>query len=96
MADQYLNKSDQSVLNVVTQEVLQCMYGGDPKEIQAAAQQAQMSLQQALTAGDTDNDFTYRALEDVIRRLAGRREKKSWCWRGRVSSYRTRGCRRPG
>ena len=71
MADQYLNKSDPSVLTVVTQEVLQCMYGGDQKEIAAATQQAQMALQQALTAGDTDNDFTYRALEDVIRRLSG-------------------------
>jgi len=70
MADQYLNKGDSMVLNLVTQEVLQCLYGGDPKELAAATQQAQMSLQQALTAGDTDNDFTYRALEDVIRRLS--------------------------
>jgi len=52
MADQYLNKSDQTVLNLVAQEVLQCMYNGDPKQLQAAIQQAQMSLQQALTAGD--------------------------------------------
>jgi hypothetical protein len=30
---------------------------------------AQSSLQQELVAGDSDNDFTYRALEDIIRRL---------------------------
>ena len=71
MADQYLNKSDPQILQVVTEEVLQCMYGGDQREIAAARAQAQAALQQALTAGDTDNQFTYRALEDVMRRLAG-------------------------
>ena len=35
----------------------------------AAQDMAQSALQQALIAGDTDNEFTYRALEDVIRRL---------------------------
>jgi VWFA-related protein len=71
MADQYLNKGNAQVLNVVAQEVLQCMFDGDPKELPAAIVQAQASLQQALTAGDTDNDYTYRALEDVIRRISG-------------------------
>jgi VWFA-related protein len=71
MADQYLNKSDPQVLQIVTDDVLQCMFGGDTREIAAARAQALAALQQALSAGDTDNDFTYRALEDVIRRLAG-------------------------
>jgi VWFA-related protein len=71
MADQYLNKSNQFILNVVAQEVLQCRYNGDQRQMPAAIQEAQVSLQQELTAGDTDNDFTYRALEDVLRRLSG-------------------------
>jgi VWFA-related protein len=69
MADQAINKSDNTILQVVTQETLQCMFQGNPQELQAAAQMAQSALQQELVAGDTDNEYTYRALEDVMRRL---------------------------
>lgn len=70
MADQSINKSDPMVLPVVTQETLQCMFNGDPMMLRQAQMMASSALQQELTAGDTDNEFTYRALEDVIRRLA--------------------------
>jgi VWFA-related protein len=70
MADQALNKNDMTVLGVVAQETLVCMYQSNPLMIGAARVTAQSALQQALVAGDTDNEFTYRALEDVIRRLA--------------------------
>ncbi len=69
-ADLSLNRGDQQVLPVVTQETLQCMFQGNPLLLSEAQMVAQSSLQQALTAGDTDNDFTYRALEDIIRRLS--------------------------
>ena len=71
MADQYMNKNDQNILAVVTQEVLACMFNNDQRMLTVARQQAQQALQEELSAGDTDNDFTYRALEDVIRRMAG-------------------------
>jgi len=70
MADQSINKNDTNVLPVVTTETLQCMFGGDTRMLAAAQQQAASALQLALVAGDTDNEFTYRALEDIIRRLA--------------------------
>jgi VWFA-related protein len=70
MADQAINKNDPNVLAVVTQETLQCLFGGNTLMIGQAQIEAQSALQQALMAGDTDNEFTYRALEDVIRRLA--------------------------
>jgi VWFA-related protein len=70
MADQYINKNDTTVLGVVTQEVWLCMFQQDPRQLQAAQTMAQSALQQALIAGDTDNEFTYRALEDIIRRMA--------------------------
>ncbi len=70
MADQALNKNDMTVLGVVAQETLVCMYQSNPLMVGAARVTAQSALQQALVAGDTDNEFTYRALEDVIRRLA--------------------------
>jgi VWFA-related protein len=71
MADQYVNKSNTQILSVVAAEVLQCEFQGDQKQMPAATQLAANALQQELMAGDTDNDFTYRALEDVIRRLSG-------------------------
>ena len=71
MADQAINKSNGQILGVVTQETLECLYGGNPQELTAAKTTAESSLQQALFAGDSDNDFTYRALEDVIRRMTG-------------------------
>jgi VWFA-related protein len=70
MADQWINKINSTVLPVVTQETLQCLYQNNPQMIQAAQTSAQSALQQALIAGDTDNEFTYRALEDIMRRLA--------------------------
>jgi VWFA-related protein len=70
MADQALNKSDNTVLPVVTQETLQCMFQGNTRMLSTAQLLAQSALQQALVAGDADNEFTYRALEDVIRRLS--------------------------
>jgi VWFA-related protein len=71
MADQAINKNDPQVLQVVTTETLQCLYQGNPQMISAAQAAAQAALQQELMAGDTDNDYTYRALEDVIRRMNG-------------------------
>jgi VWFA-related protein len=69
MADQALNKNDPTVLPVVTQETLQCMFQGNTRLQTEAQAMASAALQQALVAGDTDNEYTYRALEDVIRRL---------------------------
>ena len=69
MADQAINKSDPMVLPVVASETLQCMFQGNPQMAQQAQTIAQSALQQALMAGDEDNEYGYRALEDVIRRL---------------------------
>jgi VWFA-related protein len=70
MADQSINKSDPTIIGVVTQETLQCMFQGNQLMLGAAQSVALSSLQQELIAGDTDNEFTYRVLEDVIRRMA--------------------------
>jgi VWFA-related protein len=70
MADQAINKSDTMVLGVVTQETLQCMFQGNPQMAQAAQTVAQSALQEQLVAGDSDNEYMYRVLEEVIRRLA--------------------------
>lgn len=71
MADQAINKSNSQVLPVVIEETLQCQFQGNPQYAAVAAGVAQSALQQELFAGDEDNEYTYRALEDVIRRLSG-------------------------
>ena len=71
MADLALNKHDAGVLGVVTDEVLHCQFQGDARMLPAARTVAQSALTQALTAGDTDNEYMYRHLEDAIRRLGG-------------------------
>ena len=72
MADQIENKHDPQALSVVVQETLQCMFGGDQRMLAAAQAQAQAAVMVALNAGDADNNYTYRLLEEVLRRLAGK------------------------
>jgi VWFA-related protein len=72
MADQIENKSNAQALAVVVQETLQCMFGGNPQELSAAQSMAQAAVMQALSAGEANNNFTYRELDDVLRLLSGR------------------------
>jgi VWFA-related protein len=72
MADQIENRSDPQALAVVVSETLQCMYGNDPRMLSAAQSSAQAAVMQALSAGDANNNYTYRKLEDVLRLLSGK------------------------
>jgi len=72
MADQIENKHDSQALVVVVQETLQCMFGGNQQMAGAAQAAAQAAVMVALNAGDADNNYTYRLLEEVLRRLAGK------------------------
>ena len=71
MADQAINKNDPQVIGVVTQEVLNCQFQNDNRMLSAARAMALSALTQELTAGDTDNEYGYRHLEDALRRLGG-------------------------
>ena len=72
MADLIENKHDDQALQVVVYETLQCMFGGDQRMFGAAQAAAQAAIQVALNAGDADNNYTYRLLEQVLRNLAGK------------------------
>lgn len=71
MADQAMNKNDSQVIRVVTEEVLKCQFQNDTRMLSAARSVALSALTQELTAGDTDNEYGYRHLEDALRRLGG-------------------------
>lgn len=71
MADQAINKANPTIVSVVVQETLACQFQNDQRFLTAAQEIASSALRQELTAGDTDNEYSYRHLEDVIRRLGG-------------------------
>ena len=70
MADQIENKQDSTALGVAIEETVQCQFNGDEtKRAQAASIVRSVSLR-ALTTGDMENEYTYRHIEDVLRRLS--------------------------
>jgi VWFA-related protein len=71
MADQIENQRNDQVFAVVVEETIQCQFNGDRSKIAFAQSIARGASMRALNAGDTENNFTYRHLEDILRRLSG-------------------------
>jgi VWFA-related protein len=71
MADLIENKSDNQAFQVVVADTIQCAFNGDMSKAQQAQAIAQSAIQRELNAGETENSFTYRHLEDIMRRLSG-------------------------
>jgi len=69
-ADMIVNKSDLQALGVATEEALQCAFNGDTSMISAARNMAQLAADRAVVQGDNETQYSYRHLEDVVRRLA--------------------------
>ena len=63
-ADQIQNKNDQQALLVATADAIACGVSSS-----MAAQVAQSAAIRTLAAGDTETQYSFRALEDVIRRI---------------------------
>ena len=70
MADQIENKHDPTALAVAIEETIQCAFGGDEAQRPQALPIVQSAVLRALSSGDIENQFTYRHLEDVLRRLS--------------------------
>jgi VWFA-related protein len=70
MADQIENKHDTQAQAVAIEETIQCQFNGDESKQSQALAIVQSAVFRALSAGDTENEFTYRHLEDVLRRLS--------------------------
>jgi VWFA-related protein len=69
-ADQIENAHNSQALDVATEDAVQCAFNGDERMRGPAQSLAQSSSQRALALGDTQTDYVYRHLEDVLRRLA--------------------------
>jgi VWFA-related protein len=70
MADQIENKHDTTAQAVAIEETIQCQFNGDESKRSQASAIVESAALRALSAGDIENQFTYRHLEDVLRRLS--------------------------
>jgi VWFA-related protein len=69
-ADLIMNKSDQQALDVAAEDALHCAFNGDRRMMSAARSLAQSAAGRAVAQGDSETQYAYRHLEDVVRRLA--------------------------
>src|SRR6266403_4964344 len=69
-ADLIANKSDVQALAVATDEALQCAFNGDATMMAAAQRLAQAAAYRAVSQGDSETQYAYRHLDEVVRRLA--------------------------
>jgi VWFA-related protein len=70
IADQIENKHDSQAVAVAVEETVQCQFAGDERQRSQAVPIVEAAALRALNAGDIENEYTYRHLEDVLRRLA--------------------------
>src|SRR5258708_3708592 len=70
MADQIENKRDTQAQAVAIEETVQCQFNGDETKQSQAFAIVQAAALRALNAGDLENEYTYRHIEDVLRRLS--------------------------
>jgi VWFA-related protein len=75
MADRIINKGDQQALELATLDTLRCMFqengSSDRQQLAAARQVALTTATTVLASGDAEAGFTFRHIEDAIRRLDG-------------------------
>jgi VWFA-related protein len=69
-ADLIVNKSDTQALAVATQEALDCAFNGDTRMTAAAQSMAQGAANRTIALGDSETQYAYRHLDEVVRRLA--------------------------
>ena len=69
MASQIVNGNDATALNVVTQDALQCAYGGDSQFLTAAQQTARSSAFRELNVGNHETQITLDTIKQAVRRI---------------------------
>jgi VWFA-related protein len=70
-ADLIENKQDSQALLVATADALQCAFGNDPRMTAQAQALARSTSQRVVATGDSQIEYVYRHLDDIMRRLAG-------------------------
>jgi VWFA-related protein len=70
-ADLIENKQDSQALSVAAEDAVQCAFNGDETKLAQARVMASGVAIRTVNSGDSSSDFTYRHMEDVLRRLSG-------------------------
>ncbi|HTS12575.1 MAG TPA: VWA domain-containing protein [Candidatus Limnocylindrales bacterium] len=70
-ADLIQNKNDQNALTVATLDAIECQFNGDKTQTQAAQQLALATALRIDDAGQTETKYSFRRLDEVLRRIAG-------------------------
>jgi VWFA-related protein len=70
-ADLIENKQDSQALAVAAEDAVQCAFNGDETKLAQARSMASGAAIRTVNTGDSSSDFTYRHMEDVLRRLSG-------------------------
>jgi VWFA-related protein len=70
-ADMIENKRDAQALQVATEDALQCAFEGERQMIAQAQMLASNVSQRVLSTGDSQTEYVYRHLEDMMKRLGG-------------------------
>ena len=70
-ADLIENRNDLQALAVATEDAVQCAFNGDETKVIQARSLASSAAARALSNGDILSDYTYRHMEDALRRLTG-------------------------
>lgn len=69
-ADQIENKNDATALAVATQDALSCAFNNKTQMLQAAQALAISAAMQAYEAGEAQTTYSFRRLEEVLRRIS--------------------------
>jgi VWFA-related protein len=70
-ADLIANNHDDTAMNVATEDAIQCAFNNDQTKRAQAQALAQAVAQTVSSQGETQVEYLYRHIDDVLRRLAG-------------------------
>ena len=70
VADLVQNRSDHVAFQAIVNDAWQCAYANDPLMYNAAVSLAQSTIPRVAMESEADNNYTYRTLQDTLRRLA--------------------------
>jgi VWFA-related protein len=69
-ADMIQNKQDSQALAVAAEDAVQCAFNGDQTKLASARSLASSTAARTVSSGDASSDYTYRHMEDALRRLS--------------------------
>jgi VWFA-related protein len=70
VADLVQNRNDHVAFQAIVNDAWQCAYANDPLMYNSAVSLAQSTIPRVAMESESDNNYTYRTLQDTLRRLA--------------------------